>query len=144
MKKPAVHLSDTIIVGRVGENQLAEGWHERETDGRYGIPYRSTTDDGHLRLRRRPGATRLYTILTGPVSLHGGRMHGYMIVNRQKYELPLKVDTWVLRSFDIDPDPQATDLHVRLYLKDPIVPDHVLHNGDARKLGWYLSAIWQQ
>ncbi len=130
-----------IVVGRQGEEQLLKGWHERERDGRHGIAYRSSTEDGLLVLRRHPEATRLNLILSGPVPLHGGVMRGYLIVNRQKHELPLAVDTWVLRSY---PNPtEGDDIQVRLYLKDPIVPDNVLHNGDARRLGWYLSAIWQ-
>lgn len=135
-------LADAIIVGRAGENQLLEGWHERETDGRYGIPYRAATEDGRLKLRWRSTSKTLNLIVSGPLALHGGEMNGYLIVNRQKYELPLRVDTWVLRSFAIEHE--GPELNVRLYLKEVIVPDHVLHNGDARRLGWYLSAVWQE
>lgn len=141
LPESAVTHSD-IVVGRFGEEQMLRGWHERERDGRYGIPYRSSTDDGMLVLRRRPNTGKLWVLISGPVALHGGNMAGYLIIDRQKYELPLTADIWALRDFPIISDDPI--LRVRLYLRSPIVPDRLLHNGDARQLGWYLSAVWQE
>ncbi len=131
-----------IVVGKFGENQMVRGWHEREEDGRYGIPYRAASGEAVLYLKHPPEATRLHVLLSGPVGLKGQALDGRIIIDKKKYQLPLDVDGWVLRTYPIDVMKDA--LRVRLTLPDPVVPDAVLHNGDARALGWYVSAVWQE
>ncbi len=131
-----------IIVGRVGEGQLLNGWHERERDGRNGIAYRAARRDGILELRRDPGAREISLLMSGPVILYGGKMNGRLLINRQKHELPLSVDSWVLRSYPIESEEDVLRIH--LFIPEPAIPDQVLQNGDARELGWFLSAIWQE
>lgn len=132
-----------IVVGALGESQLADGWHDRERDGRYGIPFRAAGERGVLHLRRTPGSRQLLLIVSGAASLAPGRrLDGRIIINSRKYELPLEIDNWVLRRYPIESSRAV--LEVRLELANPPVPDRVLHNGDARRLGWFLSAIWQE
>lgn len=131
-----------IIVGKAGERQMLEGWHERERDGRFGIPYRASTASGSIVLKRIPGSQNLNMILSGPVPLHGGKMDGRIIVNRRKYELPLAVDIWVFRSYPIESSRDM--LEITFQIDNPVVPGNVIGNGDSRQLGWFLSAVWQE
>lgn len=137
----AAHLP-VIVVGKMGESQMLEGWHERERDGRNGIPYRASRRDSTIVLRRDFRMRRLGILLSGPVALHGEPMDGRVVINRRKYELPLGVDAWVIRSFPIETRREILKIHI--ILEHPIVPDAILNNGDARELGWYISAVWQE
>lgn len=141
----SVHVAprhSAVVVGRFGENQLVAGWHEREEDGRYGIPYRAAGAEATLYLRRSPTARRIYILLSGPVGLRRAPLDGRLIIDRKKHQLPLAIDGWVLRTYPIETEKEA--LRVRFLLPEPAVPDAVLNNGDVRPLGWFLSAIWQE
>jgi hypothetical protein len=131
-----------IVVGRAGERQLLQGWHEREADGRNGIPYRASAPEGELVLEAVPGATKLHVLVSAPVGLAGHPLEGRIVFNKQKFALPLAIDHWMHRVFPLESKRDV--LQVRLYLKEGIVPDSILHNGDPRKLGVFLSAIWQE
>lgn len=135
-------LRSSIVVGRHGEGQLRGGWHDRERDGRHGVPFHACGREGALELARLPDATRLSLILNGPVGLAQGPLVGRVTVNGRRFELPLEVDAWVLRRYPLESGRPV--LQVRLELESPPIPDNVLHNGDTRELGWMLSAIWQE
>lgn len=131
-----------IVVGKLGESQMIRGWHEREQDGRNGIPYRASGGESVFYLKHPPLATKLHLILSGPIGLRKTPLDGRIIIDKLKYQLPLSVDGWVLRTFPIESAKEA--IRVRLIISDPVVPDTVLHNGDARALGWFFSAAWQE
>ncbi|MCC7392015.1 hypothetical protein IT571_06610 [Candidatus Sumerlaeota bacterium] len=132
----------SIVVGKFGENQMVKGWHEREVDGRSGIPYRASGGESVFYLKHPPLATKLYLLLSAPVGLRSTPLDGRIVIDKLKYQLPLAVDGWVLRTFPIECAKQA--IRIKLMISDPVVPDTVLHNGDARALGWFLSAVWQE
>lgn len=136
-------LYTSIVVGRHGESQLLTGWHDREIDGRSGVAYRASGEVAMLELLRQQGTGELRVLLSGPVGLTESRaLIGRLTVNGRRHEVPLAVDAWVLRVFPLES--HRDRLTIRLELPDAPVPDHVLSNGDARRLGWFLSAIWQQ
>ncbi|CAN5423499.1 hypothetical protein BH09SUM1_BH09SUM1_03780 [soil metagenome] len=135
-------LQSSIVVGRYGELQLEKGWHEREADGRFGIPYRASGAEADIVLRAVPGAQRLNLLVSGPVGVVGHPLEVRLVFNRKKFELPLPIDGWVLRSFPLEVKRET--LKIRVEMSSPIVPDLILRNGDARPLGLFLSAIWQE
>ena len=132
-----------IIAGSIGEEQFVEGWHHREEDPRNGMAYRPGTGRSIFVLRRKPGAERLWLLLSGPVALAGRPLEGRVRIDGRRHQLPLAVDAWVLRRYPIDPRRGET-LRVELILPEPAIPDRTLSNGDLRPLGWYLSAAWQE
>lgn len=131
-----------IVVGRCGENQLQSGWHERETDGRSGIPYRASGPDGTLVLSVRQDARKLHMLLSGPVGIAGRPIDARIIFNSKKFALPIGIDHWVHRSFAVEITRPL--LQVRFQVANPVIPDLILANGDPRKLGIFLSAIWTE
>lgn len=141
---PPALLLPAIVVGRFGEHQLRTGWHERQTDGRNGIPFVATTAEAELLLQPAPGARTLQLLLSGPVGLAGNPLEGNLSIAGNDHPLRLTVDTWVWRSVALPPDPDDQHWKIRLRMPRPVVPDTILHNGDGRRLGWYLSAIWQE
>jgi hypothetical protein len=64
--------------------------------------------------------------------------------------LELDVETWVLRRMDVPEGlrehalEEARSLRLSLSMHEELVPDRVLKNGDARRLGWLVTAVWQQ
>lgn len=136
------HLS-SIVIGCFGEELLRDGWHEREHDGRSGIPYRACGGIGTLALRRVPGARGLHLLVSGPSGLSYNPLRGMVRICGAEHRMLLTVDAWVWRSFPLPP--QGTDsLEIELCASEAIVPHHHLRNGDARSLGWFLSAVWQE
>ncbi len=134
--------SPAILIGQSGEHQLDRGWHEREVDERSGLSYRASSNDAVFMLANPEDAQFLNLIISGPVDLHDEKsMRGYVIINRRKYELPLSVNSWVLRTYPL-PEQPASAYRVHLYIDKVIIPDEHLHNGDARKLGWFLNSAW--
>ena len=131
-----------IVVGRCGEGQLLSGWHERENDGRSGLPYRASGPEATLVLRVQETATVLHLLVSGPVGIAGRPVDGRIIFNNRKFEVPLRVDHWVLRSYPLEVNRPL--LQVRFQIASPVIPDLVLANGDPRKLGIFLSAIWSE
>ena len=132
-----------IVVGRCGESQLVQGWHEREQDGRFGIPYCASGASARLALRAIDNPRWLCLLLSAPVGLTTrGVLAPRITFNKKRHELPLQLDSWVLRSFKLEP--RKAFIEVRFEVPDAVVPDAVLKNGDARKLGVFLSAIWQE
>ncbi len=132
-----------IVVGSVGEEQLVEGWHAREVDGRAGIPYRAGNGRAVLVLRRQTDARRLWLLISGPVGLTGSPIEGRAHVEGRRHQLPLAVDAWVLRRYPLEPAGENL-LRIELTLPEPPIPDRILGNGDVRALGWYLGAAWQE
>lgn len=135
-------LQPSLVVGRFGEYQLLKGWHERETDGRYGIPYRAASAEAYLELKRVPDARTLFLILSGPAGLAPAGLEGAVRIGERLFPVKLTSDIWVLRQLPLV-DHEDT-LKLWFLMGKPVVPDHVLKNGDARALGWYLSAAWQE
>ncbi|MBI1293144.1 hypothetical protein GC173_18210 [bacterium] len=131
-----------IVVGRCGEGQLLTGWHEREADGRSGLPFRASGPDASLVLRVRQEATRLNLLVSGPVGIAGRPVDARIIFNNRKFEMPVGIDHWVYRSFPLEVHRPL--LQVRIQVASPVIPDLVLANGDPRKLGVFLSAIWSE
>lgn len=133
---------DAIIVGSIGEEQLAGGWHARELDGRNAVPYRASNGRGKFLLRRNESAENLWLLISGPAGLAAGPLEGRVIIDGRRHQMPLGVDTWVLRRYPLPAHSET--ITVELVLENPIIPDRVLQNGDVRPLGWYLSAAWQE
>jgi len=131
-----------IVVGRIGQNQLLDGWHERQTDGRNGIVYRASGGESRLLLSRLPGAKWLHLIVSAPVDLMGGESAGTVSINRRSYDLSLWHDAWVLRSFPLQTNKDVLEIHFTWTQR--IVPDRILGNGDLRELSFYLTAAWQE
>ncbi|MCC5874816.1 MAG: hypothetical protein JJU11_01230 [Candidatus Sumerlaeia bacterium] len=138
-KRP-VHTS--IVIGRHGERQLMDGWHERERDGRCDVSYRAGKEAATLELARLRGAKKIHLVLSGPIGLTSAPLDGRITINGRRHELPLAVDSWVLRVYPLETS--RSQLSIRLELPNAPIPDQILKNGDARKLGWFLSAIWQE
>lgn len=130
-----------VIVGRLGEQQFVEGWHERELDGRYSIPYRASSGSALIVLRGVEGARRLNLLLSAPVGLHGEPFKAHLTFNQEKVAVPLSLDQWVFRSFPLEITQELLQIRVEA---PAVIPDQVLGNGDARPLGIFLSAIWQE
>ncbi len=135
-------LQPAIVVGRYGENQLGEGWHERETDGRYGIPYRASSHDATLVLRREQNANTLHILMSGSLGLAPAGLEGAVRIGERLFPMKLSADAWVLRKIPLVD--LGETLEIRFLMPNPIIPDYVIHNGDARALGWFLTAIWQE
>jgi hypothetical protein len=131
-----------VVVGRCGEVQLESGWHEREQDGRNGIPYRATSPDAFLSLRAIPGATRLHLLVSGPVGIAQRPIDARIIFNRKKFELPIFIDHWAHRHYPLEVTKGT--VQVRFKVAEPVIPDLMIGNGDPRRLGIYLSAIWME
>lgn len=132
----------SIVVGRHGERQLVEGWHDRERDGRNGVAYRAGGESAMLELARLRGATSIHLLVSGPIGLTGASLDGRITINGRRFKLPLAVDSWVLRVYTLETS--RSRLMIRLELPNAPVPDRILGNGDPRKLGWFLSAVWQE
>jgi hypothetical protein len=131
-----------IVVGRCGENQLLSGWHEREADGRSGVPFRASGPDASLVLRVHQEARHLYVLLSAPVGISGRPTEARIIFNTRKHALPVEIDHWVLRRYPLQVVRPL--LQVRIQVASPVIPDLVIANGDPRKLGIFLSAIWAE
>lgn len=61
----------------------------------------------------------------------------------QKYSAPLGLehDTWTLCTMALDSEADGSG-RLQIHADILVVPDRVLHNGDARALGFYVSAVW--
>lgn len=140
-------LSERLVAGENDYPHFAEGWHERTADGRCAVEYRSAAGrEGIIVLRRASSATRVVLLLSGPRGLVTEVLRGTISVNGAEVPLQLDADLWVIREVPLPPaDTQGDDrLEIRLVLPDPPCADDVLHNGDTRRLGWYVSAVWQE
>ncbi len=135
-------LGSIVAVGINDAGHFGEGWHERTRDGRAPIPYRACGRAGALRIRRVPAAGRIHFLLSAPVGVAGAPIRGQVEIAGRRHPLVLAVDAWVLRSFELPPGGAGT-LEIRLECDRPVVPDQFLRNGDARELGWYVTAVWQ-
>ena len=136
-------LETVVLAGRNDHPQYESGWHGRERDGRCGVVYRSGEAEAVLRLRRQEGARRLCLLMSGPRGLARETLRGSLAINGIEQALELGADVWVLREFDLPAD-GCQELRVVFSLPGAPCPDDVLHNGDARRLGWSLSAAWQE
>ncbi|MDX2176844.1 MAG: hypothetical protein SF028_10270 [Candidatus Sumerlaeia bacterium] len=135
-----------LVVGLNDSACLGGGWHERERDGRCGLPYRATGPSAELRLAPAPGARGLALLVAAPVDLLGAPARGALLIEAGavplRAPLELRHDGWVLRRFPLK-DPRGV-IAIRLEADRAIVPDHALRNGDGRALGWFVSAVWQE
>lgn len=132
--------NSSLIIGASNESPLIEGWHERQRDGRNNIPFRAAKKTGVIQLSVPENSSTVNLILSGPVGIIQSPVMGTISINGKEHSLELAVDAWVLRSFPITEKTET--LNIRLTLPTPVVPDSHLQNGDARQLGWYLSAVW--
>ena len=122
---------------------MREGWHEREVDGRCGIPYRASGREATLTIKRVQGARGLHLLISGPCGLSNQPLRGSVRMGNLDHRLLVTVDAWVWRSFPLPPGDDET-LEVTIVTYEPIVPDKHLKNGDARVIGWFVSAVWQE
>jgi len=132
-----------VITGWNDHPHFGGGWHERERDGRIGVPYRSANGCGVINLRRGPTARSLMVLMSGPRGLATDALVGRVLVDGEAHACRLDVDSWVLRTFPLPPlDAKDAVLSVVFELDGPPRADDTLHNGDYRPLGWYVSAVW--
>lgn len=139
-----VALPACVVAGINDATCLRDGWHERERDGRCGIAYRAAGERGALEVGRQASAGRLWCLISGPRGLAEEALQGEIIIGGQSHKLQLDADLWVLRSFPLPEGEPGAPLRIELRLPDPPCPDRVLHNGDGRRLGWFVSALWQE
>ncbi|MCB2153631.1 hypothetical protein KQI84_01995 [bacterium] len=136
-------LDTAALAGRNDHPHYESGWHERERDGRCGVVYRAGRKESVLRLRRREGAKRLCLLISGPRGLVEDTLRGTLQINESCIDLELDADVWTIREVEL-PEDESDELRVLLTLPGAPCPDEVLHNGDPRRLGWFLSAAWQE
>ena len=149
-------LSSMLVVGVNDYPHLMDGWHERTVDARNGVVHRAGGPEARMQLAL-PAAgmeaaegeagrdpRRLHVLMSGPVGLMpGGRLLGTVTLGGvATHPLELDMDAWVVRVFDIPGECAGGRLEVVLRLPDAPSPDALLRNGDARRLGWYVSAAW--
>lgn len=139
---PAGH-AFALIAGTNDYPHFAAGWHERQTDGRCGVRYRAANGTGHVVLRRHRGAASVCALLSGARGLRDTPLAGTVVVDGEVYEVALDADLWVLRRFPLR---KGTGETVSLLFDMPGAPcpDEVLGNGDGRRLGWFVAAVWQE
>jgi len=148
-----------VLMGFNEGGWLGSGWHDLERDGRTGVQYRATQEKAEIRLLVPEGAAAVHVLLSGSPSLLGKPMTGRLEVHREggaegswgaaggrgnrPTGIPVKLesDTWVVRRLALSP-PLAAPVVVRILVDELVVPDRALHNGDARALGFYVSAVW--
>jgi len=136
-----------LLMGYNDSGWLGDGWHDLERDGRTGVNYRATKRMGELRLRRREGAHRLFILYSGSPSLLGKALSGRAEVelgaglDPASHPLRLETDVWRILQLPLR-DEGAESLSLRIHADDVVVPDRMLRNGDARALGFYVSAVW--
>ncbi len=131
------------VVGEFGEAALIKGWHERERDGRSGIAFRAARAEAFIRLKRADGARQLSVIVSGMVSCLDEKMTGEIVINGNFYPISLGSELWVCRSFPLNQE-MTKQIEIKLIAHTSVIPAKVLNNGDAREIGWKLSAIWQE
>lgn len=142
-----MRLAERVVAGENDYPHFAQGWHDRSRDGRCAVEYRAVSgEEGVLVLRRSPAATRLMLLLSGPRGLSEGPLRGSIVLNETVHAIELDFDLWVVREIPLpksaDDSPQG--LCARFVLPNPPCPNDVLHNGDSRRMGWYVSAAWQE
>jgi hypothetical protein len=137
-------MSDTpleILVGMNDGSFFRRGWHERERDGRTDIPVRAMGDEAEIFWPARPergGLMRL--LISAPVSLIGEPATGSITFGDTRMPLRIEFEGWFVRTVMVPADGMVG--HVRLTCDNPVVPDQVLRNGDGRRIGWRVSALW--
>lgn len=131
-------------VGRIEFEAFAAGWHAQQFDARCGVPYRAADGCGTVRLARQRGAHRICVLLSGPAGIgRGGAASGEIEVDGRAHPVELRGDWWCVRRVPLAAGGEE-EVSVRFRLRDAPCPDDVLHNGDLRRLGWYVSAVWQE
>jgi hypothetical protein len=136
-----------LLMGYNDSGWLGEGWHDLERDGRSEVSYRATRRVGELRVGRPEGALRLFLLYAGSPSLLGKTLSGRVEIEggarhaRASHPLRLETDVWRVLPLAL-PEEGAGSLTLRIHADDLIVPDRTLRNGDARALGFYVSAVW--
>lgn len=136
-----------LLMGYNDSGWLGEGWHDLERDGRSEVSYRATKRVGELRVGRPEGARHLFLLYSGSPSLLGKTMSGWVEIGRgtdaERTFHPLRLETDVWRVLPIAlAEEGAGSLTLRIHADDLVVPDRMLRNGDARALGFYVSAVW--
>jgi len=136
-----------IVFGKNESRYLREGWHEREVDGRVNFPYRSTMQVAEILMKILPETKYVFLLLAAPVSLLDSEQVGTIaLAENQKVIAEKKItrnhDQWKLEVLEI-PEIFTGEAHLKIRSNSVGIPDKVLHNGDQRKFGWMVSAIWQ-
>jgi len=123
---------------------FADGWHDRTADGRCGIEFRPAAGErGVIKLARQTGARELVVLYSGPRGMAPGALCGALVVNGASHPLRLDADLWRILRVPL-PAQTSDELLLEFLLDDPPIPDTVLHNGDSRPMGWFVSAVWQE
>lgn len=143
-------LPSLLLMGFNESGCLRGGWHDLERDGRNGVPYRATRNAAELEIGRNPAARTLCVLLSGSPSLLGHPLEGEIQLLTMEggggapistTPLSLAHDIWVVRSIAL-PGTPVSAARIRIVAHELVIPDRVLRNGDARALGFYVSAVW--
>jgi len=131
-----------VLVAGVNDHLLCgEGWHERTTDGRFGLVYRATGRRAEFFLDLAGGDVELVALLSASTSLCGGAMRGELLAEGKLLgAFTLDTENWVLRRFvfaDATPGRHCFTWIVH----NPFIPNEVLRNGDYREMGVYVGSV---
>lgn len=136
-----------IVFGKNESRYLRDGWHEREVDGRVNFPYRSTMQEAGILLHILPHTKYIFLLIAAPVSLLDSEQVGTLSLLKDQSVITEKKiirnhDQWNLEMLEITGNITG-EANLKIKSNSVGIPDKVLHNGDQRKMGWMVSAIWQ-
>ena len=141
MKSGKQPLKGGIIVGINDHWMFGDGWHERATDGRFGLMHRPSGPEASFFLNLPGGDVRITALISGAVTLCGGKIRGKIYCGFQSPEkFILDSENWVIRRFDFKNAPPGRTPFTWI-IENPFIPNDLLGNGDFRKMGINTAAI---
>lgn len=130
-----------LVVGVNDHHLCRQGWHDRTTDGRFGIIYRPTGREAVFELFLPGEDFDLIALVSAGTTLCGGVLRGDLSSNGNLIgNFKLDSEIWTLRRFPVSGAPEGW-AHFSWRIHNPYIPHDTLKNGDFREMGLYVAAV---
>ena len=138
-------MCEILAVGYNDFMLLGEGWHERSVDARSGVVYRPSKARAEFWLNVSEKHKAINLLLSASPTLIREKINFRLTCGDKTIgETRIEDDDWHLVKFPLPAEVSAEGkqkLKFTLSVSPTFIPHLVLHNGDFRELGGYLSAV---